>query len=249
MRRQWGRRRSPDRRRPPDLPGDLVRGRHPDPPRAAGARARGGAGSARRAGTGAPGDQGSADRDPLPSRRNPHRRGRHGLHRRRAAHREPRRQRPPHDEGGDRLTRLLFERRPRAGHRPHGAPPGGRRRGARRRAFGVRHRHPGGLSGPGPVLIHANREGELALVARSAMSGPVPSPVPAAVHVQELLLPGAERVIPPAKAIPRVVQIFRAGSEEHVSFPESGLPGEVRRTQPYPVPPSPAPSPPPEQLP
>ena len=100
-----------------------------------------------------------------------------------------------------------------------------------------------------PVLIHANREGELALVARSAMSGPVPSPVPAAVHVQELLLPGAERAIPPAKAIPRVVRIFRAGSEEHVSFPESGLPGEVRRTQPYPVPPSPAPSPPPEQLP
>ena len=154
----------------------------------------------------------------------------------------------PATRGGDRLTRLLFEDvRVLAIDRTVRPPAvGGEEPVEERSEFDTATLEVS--PDQAPVLIHANREGELALVARSAMPGSVPSPVPAAVHVQELLLPGAERVVPPAKAIPRTVQIFRAGSEERMSFPESGLPAEVRvrvRARPYPAPPSPAPPPPP----
>ena len=153
----------------------------------------------------------------------------------------------PSTRGGDRLTRVLFEDvRVLAIDRTVRPPAVGGEAPEERSEFDTATLEVS--PDQAPALIHADREGELALVARSAMPAPVPSPVPAAVHIQELLLPGAEQRVIPAKALPRVVQVFRAGSEEHLSFPEPGLPGEVIRTrvQPSPVPPSPAPSPPPE---
>ena len=88
-----------------------------------------------------------------------------------------------------------------------------------------------------PALIHASREGELALVARSAMPAPVPPPPPVAVHIRELLLPGARQAVPveadpistevdPTMLPSRVVRVFRAGSgtEAHVEFFDHGPP-------------------------
>ena len=71
-----------------------------------------------------------------------------------------------------------------------------------------------------PALVHANREGELALAVRAARPTPDPASPPSAVHIQELLLPDA---IPnPAVEPPRVVRIFRAESEADVAFSDTG---------------------------
>ena len=91
-----------------------------------------------------------------------------------------------------------------------------------------------------PALIHASREGELALAVRAARSAPDPAPPPSAVHVQELLLPDARPTSPPPVALPRVVKIFRADSEAEVTFPDTGGPPVTTRipSPPVPFPPS-----------
>ena len=104
-----------------------------------------------------------------------------------------------------------------------------------------------------PALVHANREGELALVvraARPAAARPAPDPAstPSPVHVQELLLPDANPRSPPPVALSRKVKIFRSGSEAYVEFPDTGGP-PVTTWVPTPVPSPPVPSPalPPEE--
>ena len=100
-----------------------------------------------------------------------------------------------------------------------------------------------------PALIHASREGELALAVRAARSAPDPAPPPSAVHVQELLLPDARPTSPPPVALPRVVKIFRPDSETDVLFPDTGGPPVTTRVPtripslPVPSPALPAPSP------
>ena len=81
-----------------------------------------------------------------------------------------------------------------------------------------------------PALVHANREGELALVVRAARPAPAPVSPPSAVHVRKLLLPDARLAESPPVALslvpppppPRVVKIFRAGSESDMEFPDTG---------------------------
>ena len=93
-----------------------------------------------------------------------------------------------------------------------------------------------------PALVHANREGQLALVVRAARPAPAPSSPPSAVHVQELLLPDARPASPgPPVALPRVVKIFRSGSESDMVFPDTGPPREDRFPFPAPSPPVPFP--------
>ena len=92
-----------------------------------------------------------------------------------------------------------------------------------------------------PVLVHANREGELALVVRAARpaaagladasSAPGSASAPPAVHIQKLLLPDARprpEELPPALIPHRVVKVFRPDSEADVVFPETGPPVETR---------------------
>ena len=97
-----------------------------------------------------------------------------------------------------------------------------------------------------PALVHANREGELALAVRAARPAPDPASPPSAVHIQELLLPDA---IPnPAVEPPRVVKIFRSDSEADVLFPDTGGPPVTTRVPtripslPAPFPPGPSPA-------
>ena len=155
----------------------------------------------------------------------------------------------PTTTGGDRLTRVLFEDvRVLAIDRTVRPPAvGGEEPPEERSEFATATLEVSPAQAP--ALIHANREGELALVARAAIPAAVPPPPPGAVHIQELLLPDARRVVPP-KIDPRVVRIFRTGSEDHVVFPDSGPPQEVRVREVQVRPPvasSPAaPSPPPE---
>ena len=93
-----------------------------------------------------------------------------------------------------------------------------------------------------PALVHANREGELALVVRAARPAQDPAPPPSAVHIQELLLPDARPTSPPPVALPRVVKIFRPGSEAEVLFPDTGGPPVTTRV-PSRIPSPPVPSP------
>ena len=159
----------------------------------------------------------------------------------------------PTTTGGDRLTRVLFEDvRVLAIDRTVRPPAvGGEEPPEERSEFATATLEVSPAQAP--ALIHANREGELALVARAAMPAAVPPPRPGAVHIQELLLPDARRVVPP-KIDPRVVRIFRTGSEDHVVFPDSGPPQEIRvreirEVRPpassFPAAPSPPPEPPP----
>ena len=151
----------------------------------------------------------------------------------------------PATSGGDRLTRILLEDvRVLAIDRTMRPPAvGGEEPPKERSEFATATLEVSPAQAP--ALIHADRVGELALVARSAMTAPVPSSAPAAVHVRELLLPGAQEVIP-IKANPNVVRIFRAGSEDQVFFPESGPPEVQILTRTPPPPPSLPVPPPPE---
>ena len=92
-----------------------------------------------------------------------------------------------------------------------------------------------------PVLVHANREGELALVVRAARpaaagladasSAPGSASAPPAVHIQKLLLPDARprpEELSPALIPPKVVKVFRPDSEASVEFPDIGPPVETR---------------------
>ena len=95
-----------------------------------------------------------------------------------------------------------------------------------------------------PVLVHANREGELALSVRAARSAPDPAPRPSAVHIQELLLPDARPTSPPpppAVVLFRKVKVFRPDSDAYVEFPDTGPPVTTR--VPTRIPSLPAPSP------
>ena len=99
-----------------------------------------------------------------------------------------------------------------------------------------------------PVLVHANREGEIALAVRAARSTPDPASSLSAVHIQELLLPDARPSSPPPVALPRVVKVFRPDSEAEVTFPDTGPPVTTRvltriPSLPVPSPALPAPSP------
>ena len=103
-----------------------------------------------------------------------------------------------------------------------------------------------------PALVHAAREGELALAVRAARTAPDSASPLAAVHIQELLLPDASPAATSPVPLPRVVKIFRAGSEAEVMFPDTGPPLTVRVPTRVPSPPIsspglPAPSPPPEE--
>ena len=91
-----------------------------------------------------------------------------------------------------------------------------------------------------PALVHANRTGQLALMVRAARPAPAPASPPPAVHVQDLLLPDA-RPASPAVALPKVVKIYRPGSESDVVFPDTGSPREDRILLPAPSPPVPFP--------
>ena len=81
-----------------------------------------------------------------------------------------------------------------------------------------------------PALVHAGREGELALVVRAARSAPDPAPPPSVAHLQGLLLPDARPASPPPPpppplmALPRTVTIYRPDSEAEVKFPDVGPP-------------------------
>ena len=103
-----------------------------------------------------------------------------------------------------------------------------------------------------PALVHASREGELALVVRAARPAPAPVSPPSAVHVQELLLPDARPAEIPPVALPRVVKIFRSESESDMVFPDTGPSQTTRvpaRAQ-FPEAPLPiSPAPPSEALP
>ena len=99
-----------------------------------------------------------------------------------------------------------------------------------------------------PALVHANREGELALAVRAARATPDPASSLSAVHIQELLLPDARPSSPPPVALSRVVKVFRPDSEDEVRFPDTGPPVTTRvltriPSLPVPSPALPAPSP------
>ena len=93
-----------------------------------------------------------------------------------------------------------------------------------------------------PALVHAHREGELALVLRAARSAPDPAPSPSAVHIQELLLPDAKPKSPPPPpveslppsllsppvALSRKVPIYRSSKVDYVTFPDTGPPVTTR---------------------
>ena len=103
-----------------------------------------------------------------------------------------------------------------------------------------------------PALVHANREGELALAVRAAQTAPDSVAPLSAVHIQELLLPDARPAATSPVPLPRVVKIFRADSEAEVMFPDTGPPLTVRVPTRVPSPPIsspglPAPFPPPEE--
>ena len=91
-----------------------------------------------------------------------------------------------------------------------------------------------------PALVHANREGELALAVRAARIVPDSASPPSAVHIQELLLPDARSASPPV-TLPRVVTIFRPDSEAEVVFPDTGPPLTTRVPTRIPSPPVPSP--------
>ena len=105
-----------------------------------------------------------------------------------------------------------------------------------------------------PALVHANREGELALVVRAARpaaarSAPDPASPPSPAHVRGLLLPDANPRRPPPVALSRTVKIFRSGSEVHVEFPDVGPPVTTWVSTRIPSPPVPSPALPPEESP
>ena len=103
-----------------------------------------------------------------------------------------------------------------------------------------------------PALVHAAREGELALALRAARTAPDSASPLSAVHIQELLLPDARPAATSPVPLPRVVKIFRPDSETEMTFPDTGPPLTVRvptrvPSPPVPSPGLPAPSPPPEE--
>ena len=143
----------------------------------------------------------------------------------------------PATTGGDRLTRVLFEDvRVLAIDRTVRSPAvGGEEPPEQRLEFATATLEVSPAQAP--ALVHASREGELALVARSAVPAPVPPPPPVAVHIRELLLPGARQAVPveadpistevdPTMLPSSVVRVFRAGSgiEAHVEFFDHGPP-------------------------
>ena len=147
----------------------------------------------------------------------------------------------PPSVSGDRLTRTVFENlRVLAIDRTLRPPAiGGEKAPKQRSEFATATLEV--TPEQAPALIHATREGQLALVVRAALPAPVPSSAPSAVHIQELLLPNAPRVSPP-KADPSVVRIFRADSTSEVVFPDIGPPREVRTPIGFSFSPAPLPS-------
>ena len=107
-----------------------------------------------------------------------------------------------------------------------------------------------------PVLVHANRQGQIALAIRAAQAAPDPaSSVSAGVHIEDLFYPDA-RPKPPHEIDPvaaevfdeptKGVSIFRAHTrtEEWKEFPDIGPPWTTWTLTRIPSPPVPAPSPP-----
>ena len=158
--------------------------------------------------------------------------------------------------GGARLSRTLFEdvrvlaidrtvRPPAVG----GEEPPGERQQITTATLEVSPRD-------APILVHAHREGELALALRAARSAPDPAPPPSAVHIQELLLPDARAKSPPPPSpfpmdFTRKVKIFRPDSEAIVEFLDTGTSQTTRTPTRAPSPaaplmlsPAPLPTPP-----
>ena len=77
-----------------------------------------------------------------------------------------------------------------------------------------------------PVLVHAERTGELSLVVRASRTGSDTQRRATAVHTQELLLPGVSAKRPPLEAVHEVKIIRGAGGEERKVFPGLGEAGE-----------------------
>ena len=107
-----------------------------------------------------------------------------------------------------------------------------------------------------PALVHAGKEGQIALVVRAAQAAPDPAPSVSTVHIQDLFYPNAEPIEDIFDEPVKGVNIYRAYSrtEERKEFPDTGpprttwLPVPARiPTLPAPSPTLPAPSPPSEE--